>query len=303
MKKHPEFFSLSDEEKDIFKIENNDSLDDSFSIFVYNYLNKTNLSLDELDLFKFSNETLYNFNKETCVLRGIGENYFYINENFAEVNSILNFETLYDYDFANHNFQESINNEKENIIPYKMRLTGYFSRAYISNQFHYISLMSPSIYIYDKIDESLFDLINELIPYSIVSKSKKNQKSSFSFKYDAKGKEYILNELKKHSRTLLSSLYEELIDFFDKNPMSCIWEIKDSEYLNPHITYIFSDKNLLKKIRFKTFEKDVLEFKTDDISFLEFIFREKNKELSNKIREKHSELIMSYDQKISLFDF
>ena len=39
-------------------------------------------------------------------LQGIGENYFFLNESFARDKSILSFPTLYDYDFADYQFQE-----------------------------------------------------------------------------------------------------------------------------------------------------------------------------------------------------
>ncbi len=39
-------------------------------------------------------------------LQGIGEDYFFLNENFAEGQSTLSFPTLYDYDFADFQFQE-----------------------------------------------------------------------------------------------------------------------------------------------------------------------------------------------------
>jgi len=39
-------------------------------------------------------------------LQGIGENCFFLNESFAEGQSILSFPTLYDYDFADYQFQE-----------------------------------------------------------------------------------------------------------------------------------------------------------------------------------------------------
>ncbi len=52
-------------------------------------------------------------NRAMLPLRGIGEDYFFLNKNFAEGKSTLSFPTLYDYDFADFQFQEKCRKAKQ----------------------------------------------------------------------------------------------------------------------------------------------------------------------------------------------
>lgn len=305
MKNCPEYFSMNDDEKDEFK-QSNSHLEDLFFSFIFEYLSKKNV-ISSSDPNNLTYADFFEINKELGILRGIGENNFYMNENFSLLNSLLSLKTLYDYDYANNSFQENLSNidnkVKNNNDPkeYKMRLTGYSCQAFISGEFKYISLYSPALHIYNEIEKDIYQLSYELMPYNIKINSAQNNKKA-NFKYEGKGKEFLISKLQEEIYNQMSSLYYELINFFHDNKMNCIWEIKRENEEN-HIDYVFSDKDVIKNIRFKHFENDLLKFKTCDTSFLDMIIREKTRELSDKVRKKHSELIMDFDKKIKVFYF
>jgi hypothetical protein len=52
------------------------------------------------------------WNETLLPLHGIGEDCFFLNESFADGTSILDFETLRDFDEADHHFQERATNEE-----------------------------------------------------------------------------------------------------------------------------------------------------------------------------------------------
>ncbi len=61
-------------------------------------------------------------------------------------------------------------------------------------------------------------------------------------------------------------MYEELQDYFFNNPMNFIWiEEKNNESkTDPTLTYIFSDINVIKDIRFSHWELDTNKYKTEE---------------------------------------
>ncbi|MEZ5584259.1 MAG: hypothetical protein R3F37_17280 [Candidatus Competibacteraceae bacterium] len=54
----------------------------------------------------FSDEQVFLFNDAMLFFQGIGDDQFYLNEYLAENTTLLDFETLYDYDYDDHGFQE-----------------------------------------------------------------------------------------------------------------------------------------------------------------------------------------------------
>ncbi len=287
-KYHPEFFSLSKEEQDEFKVNNIDELEFKFKKFIYKQILNVDLK-NENDVEKYEHlitpEILLEFNTQSTYLRGIGNNYFYLNECFADNESMLTFKTLYDYDFDNHEFQEEalINDDhfkdKKEKSPYKMRMNFYWARAIINNKFHYLTLASAAMYLHSKIEEELQGFIEELIPHEYEEgKDFGNEESGgfvLDFKLNANGKEKELQDLKDYYNFKINNkMYEELQDYFFNNPMNFIWiEEKNNESkTDPTLTYIFSDINVIKDIRFSHWELDTNKYKTEDFSTLNNIF-------------------------------
>ncbi len=287
-KYHPEFFSLSKEKQDEFKINNIDELESKFKKFIYKQILNVELK-NENDAEKYEHlitpEILLELNTQSTYLRGIGNNYFYLNEWFGDNENMLTFKTLYDYDFDNHNFQEEalINEkhfpEKTEKSPYKMRMNFYWARAIINNKFHYLHLASSAMYLHSKIEEELEEFIKELIPHEYEEGKDFGKKESsgfvLDFKLNANGKEKELQDLKDYYNYKLNNkIYDELQDYFFNNPMNSIWikEQNNESKTDPTLTYIFSDINVIKDVRFSHWEQDTNKYKTEDLSTLNNLF-------------------------------
>ena len=86
-------------EEDIFKIEQF-LLQDMFEISVS--------TEDELEdaWDSMNDEQLLRINVALLPIKGIGEDFFYLNETFADTKNILSYDTLFDYDYEDFEFQE-----------------------------------------------------------------------------------------------------------------------------------------------------------------------------------------------------
>ena len=84
-------------------------------------------------------------------LQGIGENYFWLNEFFPESKTLLSFETLYDYDFQDHQFQQEAKEKDfkdyQKKILQRVSLFNLGLGLMIKKQFYYATLTMASGYI------------------------------------------------------------------------------------------------------------------------------------------------------------
>ncbi len=166
------------------------------------------------------------FNATLLPLQGIGENYFWLNEYFPESKTLLSFETLYDYDFQDHQFQQEA---KEKDLKgyqkkaYRGSLYFIWARLMIKKQFYYARLTMASGYIYSKLDEYGQDYIKELIPHEYVQGKNHGvpDKEGFLWDYkpDAGGFERQLEELKYRFWDYTKNALERLEKEFDKVPL------------------------------------------------------------------------------------
>lgn len=290
-KYYPDFFQLSDSEKDQFKTDHYEEMEDNLTLMLYKQLLNISLkNVNDAENYEHlvKDEILLEFNRQRTYLRGIGKNYFHLNEFFAEDENMLTFKTLYDFDLDNHEFQEQATIDDENFPNkttkelYKMRMNYYWARAIIENDFYYLSLASPGIYLHNKIEEDLREFIEKLIPHEYVEGEDFGRGSdglfTLDYRIEANGKEKELEDLKDYYNFKISnSLYEDLMNYFFNNPKNKIWIEKSNSNDNtdPHLSYIFSDIDVIKNIRFDNWEEDTKKYITEDFSDLDLIYHKK----------------------------
>lgn len=203
------------------------------------------------------------FNAALLPLQGIGENLFWLNEHFADQKTILSFETLYDYDFDDHQFQQEIKERDINGYQRKSYKGSFYltwARLMIKERFHYATLTMASGYVYCELDEYGQDYIKELIPYEYVEGNNhgapKKNGYLWDYKSDAGGLEPQLEELKHRFRNYLQEIWDYLENEFDKESLQQVLIFDESKPDDPCYHFVFTDKEVLKKIRFKTFMRD-----------------------------------------------
>ncbi|MFQ5561468.1 MAG: hypothetical protein ACE5FU_12920, partial [Nitrospinota bacterium] len=156
MRVKPEYFSWSKEKQEQYGVK----LPDRDYFRIKQVLYKTLFDIDvateeELEIAEdhFSNEESLQFNSTILPLQGIGENDFFLNEYMSK--TLLDFETLHDYCYEDHLFQEG---EKEKDfddykpMPYRGRIYGSWARLNIGGAFYYANLWSVADYLISAID-------------------------------------------------------------------------------------------------------------------------------------------------------
>jgi len=95
------------------------------------------------------------FNAILLPLFGIGEDLFFLTEHFADGESILDFETLYQYDFDDFQFQEEHRKTSEDYCAqtYRGSLHAAWARLIVDGKFYYASLSMVSRYFLMELGE------------------------------------------------------------------------------------------------------------------------------------------------------
>lgn len=238
-------------------------------------------------------------------LQGIGEDFFYLNEYFDDQKSLLSFDTLYDYDFDDYQFQEdSREKDQDNYDrkPYRGSLYFTWARLMINGSFSYGVLTMVAGYLYSQLDEYGSEYIEKLIPHEF--KHGKNhgeaQGSGYllDFKIDAMGLEPQLDELKHRFWKHMSEVYEGLMDEFDKKSEQRVFILNKSTVDDPSLHFLFTDKEILKRIHFRTFLQNCrCAEKRDDTSLNRKLDKEK-RFLKKYIDTQYKDIMDNFDPKI-----
>ncbi len=247
-------------------------------------------------------EQTFLFNQVILPLTGIGENCFYLNESMGD-QGILDFETWYNYDFHDHGFQESFGAPKSGAIkPYKGRIHGRWTRMLIDNNFYYVTLITEAGFLYSALDEVADDYINELIPYNFVEGKSHGKKvkggSLWDMRRNANGLEAQLEELNARTWKYLNSRSDYLIDqcFNEQHKAIYFVDLSQGE-LDPCMTIIASDPEVMKEIHFKSIIADCRHFEKDASTVL---LRAKNEQtlLKSLIQREFDDIMVNFDTKI-----
>ena len=249
-------------------------------------------------------------NQTILPMRGIGEDNFYLNESFGEGKSLLDFETLYDYDYDDHCYQEKARErdfEGYSKKPYRGSFYGTWANLEIDGNFTYASLsMLSSHIIFGVVEDFVFEEIDKLIPNKYVrgknhGKKQKGGGYLWDHRVDAKGKEGQLDELKDRLWEYLSARFYKFSDSINiKSPGKVYMIEKPDVEGDPYIDFLFSDMSLLKKIHFKSFVRDIREMLGDVQEVYDAI--EKEKGLARKfVHDAYKDVMENHDSRIVKF--
>ena len=266
---------------------------------------KTTTSADaETALNSFNDEQYLLLNSAMLQLTGIGDDYLFLNESMAENTSLLDFETVYDYDYADHLFQESMRQKDDSAYiakPYRGTLYYRWARLHINRVFHYANLCLLAGYVNSKLEEFGFDKINEMIPHEYVDGKnhgkREGQGSIFDMRIDAGGLEAQLDELKDRYYKYLYSRCEAILGDFDAKAPKRVYLVDVSRDAEPHMDFIFTDKTALQAVSFRQFMKDCQVIKGDSEELKELIEKECQAALGF-LDQSHQDIITNFDPKV-----
>lgn len=242
-------------------------------------------------------------NWASLLAEGIGEDYIYLNEYMAEGKSLLDFSTLYDYDYNDYLFQEEAN--KQEFPEYKG--TDYFAfkhpswvRLLIQKQFYYATFMSLATYFLDEIELAGSEHIGKLIPHNYVDGEDqgKPQKGGvlLDMKLDAGGLECQLEELNSRWYTYQRKRWLALSKTFSELPPAVFMLDQDWDD-DPHRFFIFNNSATLKLIRWQHFISDCKPL-IADFSVMEEKLKKETDDAISWLSENHRDIMKNFDPKI-----
>lgn len=246
---------------------------------------------------------LDNLNWAKLLVTGIGDDTILLNESMAENVSLLDFNSLYDYDYDDYLFQEQANKKEfKNYTArdyYALRFSRW-ARLIINDQFYYANLYSLAGYLIDEVEVKSRDFIEKLIPHEYIEgkENGKQVKDGFCWdiQVDAAGKEKQLDELKsrwyKHTQQRWLELSRE---FTHEPPAVFVEEINQKGELNRN--YIFNNEEALKQIRWKHFLADCEPL----LAELSNVTKRAEKEVARTkdyLKKEHEDIMKNFDPKV-----
>jgi len=241
-------------------------------------------------------------------IKGIGEDYFFLNEFFGNQENLLSFETLYDYDFDDYKFQEDARRKEQKGYeekPYRGSLYLTWARLMVNGSFSYGVLSMVAGYLYCELDEYGNDYMEKLIPHEFTH-GKNHGKAEgsgylFDLKIDAKGKESQLDELKHRFWKHMSEVHEQLMDEVDQKSKQHVFILNQSREDDPNHHFLFTDKEILKRIHFKTFMRDCRAAEQTDHASLSRKLEEEKQLLTTYLDKEFKDIMENFDPKIVRF--
>ena len=246
---------------------------------------------------------LDNLNWAKLLTSGIGDDNIFLNESMADNKSLLNFNSLYDYDYEDYLFQEQAN--KKEFKDYKgrdyyaLRFSSW-ARLIINDQFYYATLYSLAGYLTDEIENKCHDCIQKLIPHEYVEGKENGKQVKGGFRWDmqadAGGLEKQLDELNSRLHSYMQERWLALSkEFTQATPAVYFEDINHKGELNRN--FIFSNENALKQIRWKHFLADCDLLTAGFTNVTERVEQEVAK-AEAYLRETHEDIMKNFDPKV-----
>jgi len=246
---------------------------------------------------------LDNINWAKLLTSGIGDDYIFLNESMAENESLLDFNSLYDYDYNDYLFQEQANKAEfkdyESRDYYALRFSCW-ARLIINDQFYYATLYSLADYLTDKIEDISHDYIEMLIPHEYVEGKENGKRVKGGFRWDMKtdaaGLEKQLDELNSRWYHYTQQRWLELSKAsVQDSPAVFIEDVNQDGELNRN--FIFNNEKVLKQIRWKYFIADC-EPLTAEFAVVTDRAEHEVKRAEIFLQETHEDIMKNFDPKV-----
>lgn len=242
-------------------------------------------------------------------LVGIGEDAFSLNEHFAERGSILDFETLLDYDRDDHAFQQDVNQrdfEGYQPEPYTGALHGTWARMLVDGRLCYATLTMASWQLYGAMEDAARAEIETRLPHRYVrgpEDGKRSESGAFRWdmRVDANGQEALLEELQHRVWNEQFRRRKELGRLFSEQHLgACFLDDHPWEYQAPderNLLVVFSDPDALAAVRFVSFLRDCRRIERP-LAELRALESREAARMREFVVEQHEDLIVNFDPKV-----
>ena len=191
---------------------------------------------------KFTSKQYLLFNSTMLLFRGIGEDNVYLNEFLSETKTLLDFDTVYDYDYDDFQFQQAHlakDNPNYREQPYYGSLYGTWIRLLMDGAFYYASIYCLPAYVNNHCEEVAYDKIQTLIPHRYVNGENHGKKCKGGFlwdqRIDANGLEEPLRVLESRSLQYRNERTDFLYELHDQEPLQQAFIVDEGDKHEPQL--------------------------------------------------------------------
>ncbi|MCK5100626.1 MAG: hypothetical protein KAR45_21125, partial [Desulfobacteraceae bacterium] len=154
-------------------------------------------------------------------------------------------------------------------------------------------------------DEYGNDYIEKLIPHDF-NHGKNHGKAEghgylLDIKTDANGLEPQLDDLKHRFWEHLNKVHERLMDEFDKTSKQQVFILNESKVGDSNHHFLFTDKEILKCIHFKTFIRNCRAAEQKDISSISQKLEREKQLLTKYLDTQYKDIMKNFNPKIVKF--
>jgi len=241
-------------------------------------------------------------------IQGIGEDYFYLNEHFAEPKNLLSFETLYDYNLDDYAFQETarekdIKNYRRK--PYRGSFYYTWARLFLDGAFTYGMLCMVAGFLLSRLEDCGNDHIDTLIPHEFKHGKHHGKAEGDGYRYDVKvdanGLEPHLDELNHRFWQYTREVHERLMDTYDQKSEQRVYILDESTADERNHLFLFTDKAILKRIRVKSFARDCRAAEQTDHAALYQALEAEQRLLREHLDRQHADIRQNLDPNVVRF--
>ncbi len=267
-----------------------------------------NCTLEEVDLewSEIAQPEVNFLNWAVLLTEGIGDDYIFLNETFAEGKTLLDFETLYDFDYDDYLFQEQARRQSFPDyagIEYFAFKHPFWGRLLIDENFFYATFTSVATLLIDDIEEVGREYIDQLIPHHLVEGKHHGEQEKGGMRWDmredANGMEAQLGELQMRWGDFLQERWLQMSRFFAQQKPT-VYILDDSLDDDPHRFFIFNNETTLKKIRWRHFLSDCQLYNADYVEIEKQLGQEVS-EARQFLDDNYRDIIKNFDPKIVKF--
>jgi len=313
MRLNPGYFNLPQQEQLHFRMQLTDELYEKAEIYLLETLfNVRTKNAKESDAaWEQLNQDQKNLcNAHTTLLRGVGEDYFYLNEYFSESRSLNDFPTLYNYDVDDFNFQQQARKEEAEkeaktsyqIKPYRLYLPHHWARLIDDGCFYYSTISSLSYYLSNQVEERINELISQLIPHEYKPGSEHGKWDAkgtcWDMRIDANGLEGQLDELKSRCYHYEVELIDAFNERFHNSTPGAVYLLKQEMWGDPHLDVVVQNSEAAKQIHFSSFLRDCRALLGENDN-LERLATEAQQIADQFVHEQYQDVMENYDPKVS----
>jgi hypothetical protein len=254
---------------------------------------------DDLD-----GEQLNRFNAAILPLCGVGEDCFYLNEWLGDGITLLDFETVRDYDHDDFLFQEKCRREEDAGYvgePYRGTLYFRWARLFVDQHFTYASLSMAAGFLLGQLEEQAHETMDALIPHRIVPGAEHGKREgegyAWDMRVDADGKEAVFDDLQALAYDYEHRRYGALADLWDRKAHRGVFVRRQEIPGEVNADFAFTDKTALEAVRFRSFVRDCRAIERP-FGELDRAAHDERSYFDSYLRTEHERLLKEFDPNV-----